>query len=64
MVHGALNESSDLRFLLHVRFDEHDVAATGLNLCSDALPTLDIPIGKGHLRPFGDKAPHRGLTNS
>src|SRR5262249_17387610 len=42
---------------------EHDVAATGLNLCGDALATLNITISKGHLRPFGDEAPHGGLTN-
>jgi hypothetical protein len=46
-----------------VRFDEHDVAATGLNLGGDTLAALDIPIGKGHLRSFGDEAPHGGLPN-
>ena len=46
-----------------MRFDEHGLAATGLKICGDALATLDITIGKGHLRPFGDEAPHGGLTN-
>jgi hypothetical protein len=46
-----------------MRFDEHDVAATGFNLGGDALATLDITIGKGYLRPFGDEAPHGRLTN-
>jgi hypothetical protein len=46
-----------------VRFDEHGCAATGLNLGGDALAPLDIPVGKGHLRPFGDEAPHGGLPN-
>src|SRR5207245_2731307 len=63
VVHSALNERGDFGFLLHVRFDEHDVAATGLNLGGDVLAALDITIGKGHLRPFSDEAPHSGLTN-
>jgi len=46
-VHGALHEGGDFGFLLYVRFDEHGLAATGLNLCGDALATLDITIGKG-----------------
>src|SRR5262249_52671688 len=63
VVHGALHKRGDFGFLLHVRFDKHDVATTGLNFCSDALTTLDITIGKSHLRPFGDEAPHGGLPN-
>src|SRR5439155_15656728 len=47
VVHGALYERGDFGFLLHVRFDEHDVAATGRNLGGDALTTLDITICKG-----------------
>jgi hypothetical protein len=63
VVHGALHERGDFGFLLHVRFDEYDVAATGLNLGGDALAALDIPIGEGYVRSFGDEAPHRGLPN-
>ena len=63
VVHGALHERGDFGFLLHVRFDEYGLSTTGRNLGSDALATLDITIGKGHLRPFGDEAPHGGLTN-
>jgi hypothetical protein len=63
VVYGAVHERSDLGFLLHVRFDEHDVATMGLNLGGDALAALDITVGKSHLRPFGDEAPHRGLPN-
>src|SRR5262249_37444092 len=63
VVHGALDERGDFGFLLHVRFDEHDVAAAGRNLGGDMLATRDIPIGKGHLRAFSDEAPYGGLAN-
>jgi hypothetical protein len=63
VIHGALHEGGDCGFLLYVRLDEHGLAATGLNLCGDALAALDITIGKGHLCPFGDETPHSGLTN-
>jgi len=55
VVHGALYERGDFGFLLHVRFDEHDVAATSRDLCGDALATLDITIGKDTCAPSAIK---------
>ena len=55
VVHGTLNERGNFSFLLHVRFDEHDVAATGRNLGGDTLATLDITIGKATCAPSAMK---------
>jgi hypothetical protein len=57
------DEGRGLRFALHVRFHEHDVATARRDVRRDPLGPLGVAIGEHHLGPFRHEPSHRRLAD-